>query len=150
MRFWDSSAVVPLLVRQPESDVAAALIGEDPEMIVSWTTPVECASAVARLRRDGHIDLAGETTVLTRLREVGEDWAEVLPVEQVRLTTYRLLRTHALRAADALQLAAAIAWAGQPQGDAFVTLDERLAAAAALEGFTPLPNSDRPHGKAAR
>jgi uncharacterized protein len=139
MRFWDSSAVVPLLVRQPESDVVAALIAEDADMIVSWSTPVECASALARLRREGAIDTAAESAVLAVLRELGDEWAEVLPVEHVRSTAYRLLRTHPLRAADALQLAAALAWSAHPHGDAFVTFDERLAAAAALEGFAPLP-----------
>lgn len=139
MRFWDSSAVVPLLVRQTESERAAALIAEDPDMIVSWSTPVECASALARLRRENVIDADAEAAVLGLLRQLGEEWSEVRPVEQVRLTAYRLLRTHPLRAADALQLAAALAWATQPQGDAFVTFDERLAAAATLEGFTTLP-----------
>ncbi|HSJ25022.1 MAG TPA: hypothetical protein VK929_10160 [Longimicrobiales bacterium] len=60
-------------------------------------------------------------------------------MEHVRTTAMRLLRTHPLRAADALQLAAALAWAPAPAGDVFVTLDERLATAATLEGFTVLP-----------
>jgi uncharacterized protein len=139
VRFWDSSAVVPLLVQQPESAITSALVADDPDIIVSWSTPVECASALARLRREGHIDVAGESAVLAVLRDLTDEWAEILPVEQVRLTAYRLLRTHALRAADALQLAAAITWAGQPRGDGFVTFDARLAAAATLEGFTALP-----------
>jgi uncharacterized protein len=139
MRFWDSSAVVPLLVRQPESAATADLIAQDPELIVSWSTPLECASALARLRREGGIDTAAESAVLAVLRDLGREWAEVMPVESVRLTAYRLLRTHPLRAADALQLAAALAWSPHPQGDAFVTFDARLAAAAALEGFTTLP-----------
>jgi uncharacterized protein len=139
MRFWDSSAVVPLLVRRPESEVVAAVLDEDPDMIVCWTTPVECASALARLRREGHVDVARESAVLALLRELADEWTEVVPAEQMRETAYRLLRTHALRAADALQLAAARTWAGRPAGDAFVTFDTRLAEAAALEGFTPLP-----------
>lgn len=139
MRFWDSSAVVPLIVRQPESNVVASLVDEDPDMIVCWTTPVECASALARLRREGHVDVAGESAALSLVRELGEEWAEVMPTEQVREVAYRLLRTHPLRAADALQLAAGITWAGSPRGDAFITFDARLAGAAALEGFTPLP-----------
>ncbi|MEX1182074.1 MAG: type II toxin-antitoxin system VapC family toxin [Gemmatimonadota bacterium] len=141
MRYWDSSAIVPLLVRQPDSASVAALIGEDPEMIVAWSTPVECASAVARLRREGYLDLHDEARILTTLRELGDEWAEVLPTEPVRRHALRLLRTHPLRAADALQLAAALTWADQPQGDAFVTFDARLAAAAALEGFTPVPRA---------
>jgi predicted nucleic acid-binding protein len=47
-----------------------------------------------------------------------------------------LLRVHPLRAADALQLAAAIIAAdSEPRSLAFVTLDDRLARAAEREGF---------------
>jgi uncharacterized protein len=139
VRFWDSSAVVPLLVREANTERVGALVAEDPEMIVAWTTTVECASALARLRRAGDMDATAESKVLRVLGELGEEWAEVQPVEQVRSTAMRLLRTHPLRAADALQLAAALAWAPVPRGDVFVTLDERLAEAATLEGFTVLP-----------
>jgi predicted nucleic acid-binding protein len=53
----------------------------------------------------------------------------------------RLLRIHSLRAADAIQLAAALEWSGSlPDSSAtLVTLDRRLAEAADLEGFTILP-----------
>jgi uncharacterized protein len=139
VRFWDSSAVLPLLVRETNTERVGALVAEDPELIVSWTTPVECASALARLRRNGGIDVAGESAVLAVLRELGEEWSEVQPVAPVRHMAMRLLRTHPLRAADALQLAAALAWAARPAGDVFITLDDRLATAAALEGFTVLP-----------
>jgi uncharacterized protein len=141
VRFWDSSAVVPLLVRESNSGRVGALIDEDPDMIVSWTTPVECASALARLRRTGHLDAAAESAVLALLRDLGEEWSEVQPTEPVRHTAMRLLRTHPLRAADALQLAAALAWAPGPAGDVFITLDERLAEAAMLEGFAVLPGA---------
>ena len=51
-------------------------------------------------------------------------------------TADRVLRTHALRAADAFQLAAAIVAAdGEPRSLTFVTLDARLALAAGREGF---------------
>jgi uncharacterized protein len=141
VRFWDSSAVVPLLVRESNSGRVGALTDEDRDMIVSWTTPVECASALARLRRTGHLDAAAESAVLALLRDLGEEWSEVQPTEPVRHTAMRLLRTHPLRAADALQLAAALAWAPRPAGDVFITLDERLAEAAVLEGFAVLPGA---------
>lgn len=43
-----------------------------------------------------------------------------------------------LRAAESLQLAAGLEWAGVPPAGEFVTFDERLKAAARLEGFTTL------------
>ncbi|HET7273634.1 MAG TPA: hypothetical protein VFI91_00550 [Longimicrobiaceae bacterium] len=48
MRFWDSSAVVPLCVDQPMSAVSRELLDEHGEMVVWWGTTVECASAFTR------------------------------------------------------------------------------------------------------
>jgi hypothetical protein len=60
----------------------------------------------------------------------------VEPTDEIRETARRLLRVHALRAADALQLAAAfVAAERRPPTMTFVTLDERLRTAAAREGF---------------
>jgi hypothetical protein len=65
---------------------------------------------------------------------------EVLPTERLRSTADRLLRVHPLRAADALQLAAALAWADNaPSGLAFVCLDRPLREAAQKEGFVLIP-----------
>jgi uncharacterized protein len=51
-----------------------------------------------------------------------------------------VLATHALRAAEALQVAAALTWCDEsPRGERFVCLDERLKQAARREGFDVLP-----------
>jgi hypothetical protein len=64
----------------------------------------------------------------------------VEPTDDVRIHALRVLRLHPLRAADALQLAAAIVWCrARPYGAAFVCLDDRLRGAAAREGFTVEP-----------
>ncbi len=83
--------------------------------------------------------MAGETRALSLLDSLTGVWTEVLPSDEVRARARRLLRVHALRAADALQLAAALVWAGSPAGHGFVTYHERLGLAARLEGFTVLP-----------
>jgi hypothetical protein len=70
--------------------------------------------------------------VLDRLRA---SWLEIEPSEALRQGAMRLLRVHPLRAADTLQLAAALVWAGIAAGRGFVTLDQRLADAARAEGF---------------
>ena len=68
--------------------------------------------------------------------------SEIEPTHVVRERAERLLGVHALRAADALQLGAALTWARErPQGMALVSLDDRLRTAARLEGFTLLPES---------
>ena len=58
MRFWDSSALLPLFVDEPHSDGVRALIREDPSMIAWWGSRVECGSAVHRLRREGALTTA--------------------------------------------------------------------------------------------
>ncbi len=68
-------------------------------------------------------------------------WSEVLPSENLRRRAERLLAVHPLRAADALQLAAALLWArGATNEHAFVCFDERLRQAAVREGFSLLPD----------
>jgi len=135
MRFWDASAVVPLLVEQPLSVRARHLLAEDPDLVVWWSTPVECASAVARLRREGILPESVEREALATLDLLRSGWHEILPGDAMRAQALRVLRLHPLRAADALQLAAALEWAGTPAAGALVTFDERLAGAAAREGF---------------
>jgi len=106
-------------------------------MCVWWATEVECVSALARLERDGALTEAATNLALERLDLLAESWNEVQPVAAVRGAARRLLRVHALRAADAFQLGAAVVAAeGQPASLEIVTLDERLASAARREGFS--------------
>jgi predicted nucleic acid-binding protein len=136
MRFWDSSAIIPLLLREPTTATAVAEFERDPEIIVWWSTEVECVSAIARLEREGKLDGPGITAAIHRLDGHVRAWKEIQPIERIRQTSHRLLRVHALRAADALQLGAAIVAAeDRPASLGLVTLDGRLAQAAEREGF---------------
>lgn len=139
MRFWDTSALVPLLLEQEASEPVRRVLEEDADMAAWWGTPIECASAAARLRREERLTVDGEEEVLRLLSTLREAWLEVLPSNQLRGEAMRLLRVHPLQAADALQLAAALLWSGSPDGAELVTLDERVALAARLEGFRVLP-----------
>ena len=146
MRFWDASAVVALCLEESSSAEVDELAREDPELIVWWTTPVECASAIARRRREGVLSRAVELASVELLDRISRSWVEVQPGDLVRSHAFRLLRIHPLRAADALQLAAALVWAGVPgagpgSGAELVTFDERLAEAARLEGLAVLPDT---------
>lgn len=137
MRFWDSSAIIPLVITEPASDAMRAIAKEDPVMCVWWASEVECVSALARLEREGALMAAATTVALERLDRLIDSCNELQPVAAVRAGARRLLRVHTLRAADALQLAAAVVAAeGQPASLEIVTLDHRLAAAARREGFT--------------
>jgi predicted nucleic acid-binding protein len=136
MRFWDSSAIVPLLLTESDSARLDALVRDDPAIAIWWATPVECASALSRLERDGKLAGPDLQLALERLRQGAAHWAEVPPSERVREQALRLLRIHNLRTADALQLAAALVTSDfQPGSLELVTLDQRLAAAADREGF---------------
>ena len=140
MRYWDSSALLPLLVLESTTSAMQALAISDRELLTWWTTRVEAASALARLAREGGLDPATHQSTLARLARLAQGWAEVVPSEAVREQAARLLRLHPLRAADALQLAAAVvASEHQPASLPFVTLDQQLAAAAQREGFPVLP-----------
>lgn len=136
MRFWDASAIVPLLIAEPTTAAMQALAAGDPAMLVWWATEVECASALARLEREGGLDASAVVPAFNRLKQLAGGWHEVDPSDAVRETAVRLLRVHSLRTADALQLAAAfVAAERRPSSLELVTLDDRLAAAAGKEGF---------------
>jgi len=105
-------------------------------MLVWWATEVECVSAISRLERQGALSASGTAEALRRLDDLTSSWREIHPLEGVRRTARRLLRVHPLRAADALQLGAALMGAeGRPETLHFVSLDDRLIEAAAREGF---------------
>ena len=139
MRFWDTSGLVPLLLEQDATRQVEEFLAQDPDIASWWGTSVECRSAAARLRREERLTVVEEDQVLELLDSLRASWLEILPSEEVRNTAHRLLRVHALTAADALHLAAAVVWSGSSDRPEFVTYDERLALAARLEGFRVLP-----------
>ena len=139
MKFWDASAIVPLLVAEESTRRLQALAAKDPAMLVWWGSSVECVSALARLERDGALKARAIMLALQRLRQLSAGWHGVDPSDEIRETAARFLRVHPLRAADALQLAAAFAAAERrPASLDIVTLDDRLANAARKEGFAVL------------
>lgn len=106
-------------------------------MLVWWGSEVECVSALARLEREDAFNGSAMTLALERLRQLAAGWHEVDPSDAIREAAVRFLRVHPLRAADALQLAAAfLAAERRPTSAEIVTLDDRLAIAARKEGFT--------------
>ena len=139
MIFWDSSALVPLLVDEPDSKLRLKQFGQDPAVAVWWGTPVECESALQRRLREKSI-LPGQVEEAHELLDrVAGDWLEIPPSPALRQLARRLVRTHPLRAAAALQLAAALTLVegGLPRLR-FATADARLKTAAPIEGLTVL------------
>jgi predicted nucleic acid-binding protein len=139
VNFWDSSAVVPLLLEENRSTAILKLLRADPAVIVWCLCEVEIESAIARRVREG-LPQEEEAAARSRLRLLAERWSEIGSLELVRRPAIRLLRTHTLGAADSLQLAAALlSCEERPEELGFVCLDERLAEAARREGFQILP-----------
>ncbi len=140
MKFWDSSAVVPLLVEEAQRSQLLRLLEDDGGLTAWWGTPVECASAIARREREGALEAVAANASLARLRELEQAWVEVTPSPTVRNLAQRLVRVHALRAGDGLRLAAALVAAEHDAPSlGFVCLDVRLAAVARREGFQIFP-----------
>jgi len=136
MIFWDTSAVVPLIVDEPSTEGAERTLRSDPSMIVWWGTLIEGLSAVARLERDGVLDRPAADAARRTLAGYRDFWLEIAPRDDVREHAARLLLRHPLRVADAMQLAAAMVWArARPDRHGFLTRDGRLAEAARKEGF---------------
>ncbi|MEP7344646.1 MAG: type II toxin-antitoxin system VapC family toxin [Gemmatimonadaceae bacterium] len=136
MKYWDSSALIPLLIAEESSQRMDALLRQDPAIATWWGSAVECVSALARLEREGFLAPEDMRAALERLRQASQSWVEVPATDDVREQAIRLLRVHRLRAADALQLAAAVVAADfQAAAVEFVTLDSRQSEAAEREGF---------------
>jgi predicted nucleic acid-binding protein len=134
--FWDSSALIPLCVSQPQTAKARSLY-ESYGLAAWWATQVEMISGLTRLDRSGQIThdqfLIGKRIVLEIVRE----WDSISSTASIAANACSLLELHPLRAADALQLAAALEWCeGKPRGKIFLTFDKRLREAAGLAGFT--------------
>lgn len=124
-----------------QSREVARLLGSDPRPAIWWATPVECQSALFRRHRKRPLPSDSVEGALRRLTALIEDAYIIIPTLALRERAGRLLRGHPLRAGDALQLAAALAWTeNTPGGEPFVCLDDRLRDAATREGFTTLPS----------
>ena len=140
MKFWHTSAVVPLCVLEPATPRVRQLAEADPALVVWWATRTECLSALARRRRDRQLSAPVEQRARRVLVALAAEWSEVLPSETLRQRSERLLSVHALRAVDAFQLAAALLWSrGETAAHAVVSFDDRLREAARREGFEVLP-----------
>jgi predicted nucleic acid-binding protein len=136
VRFWDTSALVPLFIAERESAQAQRRLREDPEVVVWTLARLELLAALARRGRD-------EPAVARQLRaarrhflDAWERWSEVIAADVVRRHAERIVATHPLLASEALHIGAALVAAEHDPGTLeFVTFDRRQAAIAEREGF---------------
>jgi predicted nucleic acid-binding protein len=139
VRFWDTSAIVPLVIAESPSPKVKNWVRSDSEIIVWTLTRVELLSAIARRRREDSMSLPMLAAARRNIVRAWDGWSEITAVELVRRRAERLVEAYPLRAADALQLGAAlIAAEDNPRNLEFVTLDRSLAEIAEREGFPVL------------
>jgi len=134
LAFWDSSALVKLLVEEPGTDVAVALWDESAGVVASRLSVPEVSAALAAAERGGRVDRA-------RARVARNEWLRyLLALDVVEISAdiadhaAGLAASHPLSGADAVHLATAMAL-----GDGelvLATWDRRLAAAAVAEGLS--------------
>ncbi|HEV8657786.1 MAG TPA: type II toxin-antitoxin system VapC family toxin [Thermoanaerobaculia bacterium] len=140
MKFWDSSALVAAVVEEKKSGRIRDLGAEDTERFVWSLTEVEIASALWRRRRADELTEEAREKAQRQIDLVLANAVTVSDLSAVARRARRLLATHNLRAADAMQLGAALlASEDDPSRLPLVTLDDRLADAARREGFAVLP-----------
>jgi hypothetical protein len=137
MAYWDSSAVLGLCVHSRSSAALQRFLREDPRLAVWWGTPVEVATALAGLAREGLLSAQGLLEAQNRLHVLLRSCTEVLPSERLRGFALAYLRRDTVRSDHAFELAAAMVWSGEePRQAAFVCDDDLLAAAATEIGFS--------------
>lgn len=136
MNYWDASALVPLFHQETGSDLVRQWLQEDP-VVATWAlTRLEVASAVERAARQGVLSFDERRRALAWLDRLAEGWTEVMDLGAVRRRALGLIARHAVKAADAAQLASALLMAeSAPSSFAMVCLDRRLAEAADREGI---------------
>jgi predicted nucleic acid-binding protein len=133
--FWDASALVPLCVIESTTPTTVKLMREM-SPVVWWGSIVEIQSAICRLHRDLTIPDAGKRTAAARLEELNRTWKEISPGEKLRELALTLLCDYSLKAADGLQLAAALIWCEEkPARRKFVCADQKLLKIARSVGF---------------
>ena len=142
MRYWDASALVPVVVAEPDSEPARAWLSEDGHVVTWAWTRTEIVGAVERRVREGSLSRSQRHEALERLHAFAASWDEVTEIPAVRARAEALLARHPLRAADAGQLGAALLIQEECAGAlTFVCLDRRLSLAAERESLRVTPGA---------
>lgn len=116
------------------------VLAQDSDIAIWWASRLEALSALVRLKREATLSEKQFSLARESLDERISECFIVDPSPPVLLRAERLLLAHRLRAADALQLAAALAlFKERTAGNSFVCADAQLRVAAENEGFLVIP-----------
>jgi predicted nucleic acid-binding protein len=131
--------LVPTFIEESSTTDVQSWQAADPGITIWMMTRVEVISAIARKKREQPDLVALWNRAVRDVNEMALRWVEIWDAAATRIHAERIVMDYPLRAADALQLGAAlIAADGDPQSIELVTLDRRLADAARREGFPVL------------
>jgi predicted nucleic acid-binding protein len=139
MRFWDTSALIPLMLEEAESGRMRQLLAEDGAIAIAPITPLEIASTLWRRQHAGLLRVDEHHDAESIFAELSARWNVVVQTHLVFNAALRLVTRHPLRTLDAMQLGAAMVLSYEPACLTLVTLDRDLADAARAEGFEVLP-----------
>ena len=139
MRFWDTSALVPVMISEAQTAGMRALLHADNDILTADIAVIEVASAIWRRRHDGEWSAATLGGAESNFAELTRHWRTIPSSEETTEAALDLLSRHRLRTLDAIQLATAIAFSGRDRTLPIVTLDNRLTSAARAEGFPTRP-----------
>lgn len=135
--YLDASALVKLIVPEPESDALNhALVGVE-DVVLSDLAVSETASALGRRRREGLLTQAQSRRLYREAQKLAESCrgAEVTPPVHRRAERLLLTASAPLRTLDALHVALAL----EAGAATVVTYDPRLRDAAAAQGLFVAP-----------
>ena len=136
--FWDTSALVPLCLRQAITPNALAQYNNY-ETVTWWATPVEMESAIARLARMGQLGADDRINARKTAKQLADSWLIIQPTALLRARATELVSRYDLKAGDSLQLAAALEWCEEASaGRMFLSADQKLRDAALHCGFDAL------------
>lgn len=140
MKFWDASALVPLLVAEDQSGYCLQILKGDPEILMWCMSRVEVVSALTRRLREQSLAIDRFDHARIRFTRILESAYQIAAIDKVINRAIRLLQVHPLRAADACQLAAClIATQEDPARLPMICFGQRLQSAAVKEGFVVNP-----------
>lgn len=139
MRFWDSSALVPLVLIETRSADMERLLLQDGDIVSADIAPIEVTSALWRRKHRNELTVAEIHDAERLFANISRSWRPIGQSDEVVDRSLHLLSRHHLRTLDAIQLATALVFAGNDRSLPIVTLDHRLSAAARAEGFAVLP-----------
>ena len=77
MRFWDSSALAPLIVEEAASPMVLDWLREDASVVVWGLARLELASAIERRVREGRLPASMRQLALQRVARITVDAHEV-------------------------------------------------------------------------